>query len=130
MKAWKTKGKFCMGKIKIMLVGVLSGFVNGLLGTGGGIVLVFALGRFLKEKEGKDIFAVTLTVTMSMSVVSAIVYGFNGGLELDTGIRYGVAAIPGGIIGAYLLDKLKLETIKKVFGVLVLWVGLNMAGVI
>ena len=119
-----------MGKIKMMVVGILSGFVNGLLGTGGGIVLVFALGRFLKEKEGKDIFAVTLTVTMSMSVVSAIVYEVNGGLELGTGIRYGIAAIPGGIIGACLLDKLKLETIKKVFGVLVLWVGLNMAGVI
>ncbi|MBE6718464.1 MAG: sulfite exporter TauE/SafE family protein [Ruminococcaceae bacterium] len=115
---------------KLACVGLSAGFINGLLGTGGGIVLVFALDKLLKGKDGKDIFAMTLTVTLSMSIVSAFVYYLKGRLDFSTGIGYGIAAIPGGVVGAYLLNKLKTETVKKVFGVLVIWVGLNMAGVV
>ncbi len=112
-----------------MVVGISAGFINGLLGTGGGIVLVFVFGRYLKNMDKKDVFALTLTVTIVLSVVSAVVYYMKGGLEIKLGVQYGVCAIPGGIIGAYLLDKLKANTVRKAFGVLVIWAGLNMIGV-
>ena len=118
-----------MSLLFLMVVGISVGFINGLLGTGGGIVLVFVFGKYLKKIDKKDVFAMTLTVTIALSVVSAVVYYLKGGLEIKLGIKYGLCAIPGGVIGAYLLDKLKANTVKKAFGVLVIWAGLNMIGV-
>ena len=118
-----------MSLLLLMVVGISAGFINGLLGTGGGIVLVFVFGRYLKNMDKKDVFALTLTVTIVLSVVSAFVYYLKGGLEIKLGVQYGVCAIPGGIIGAYLLDKLKANTVRKAFGLLVIWAGLNMVGV-
>ena len=114
----------------IIVVGMLAGFINGLLGTGGGIVLIFALNKYLKKVDSKDIFVLTLTVTVARSVVSAAVYYLKGGLNIKMGLQYGICAIPGGVIGAYLLDKLKANTVKKAFGLLVIWAGLNMIGVL
>ena len=113
-----------------MIVGVLAGFINGLLGTGGGIILIFALNKYLKKVDSKDVFVLTLTVTVALSIVSAAVYYLKGGLVIKDGLQYGVFAIPGGIAGAYLLDKLKANTVKKAFGLLVIWAGLNMIGVL
>ena len=53
--------------VKVMLLaiaGAVAGFVNGLMGTGGGIVLVLALERLYRGKEeGGDVFVVTVAVT-------------------------------------------------------------------
>ena len=114
----------------IIVVGVLAGFINGLLGTGGGIMLIFALNKYLKKSDSKDVFVLTLTVTVALSIVSAVVYYLKGSLNIKTGLQYGIIAIPGGIAGAYLLDKLKANTVKKAFGLLVIWAGLNMIGVL
>ena len=113
--------------------GALAGFVNGLLGTGGGIVLVFALGRLLSDRgEGdeKDVFTLTLTVTAVLSLVSLIGYGGGGSLDLREGLKYGVGAVPGGLFGAYLLNRLDTEAVKTVFAFVTVFAGLRMAGVI
>ena len=113
----------------LICLGLSAGFVNGLLGTGGGIVLIFVIKRYLKKMDSKDVFVLTLTVTVAMSAVSAVMYYLRGDLDVKMGLKYGICAVPGGIMGAYLLDKLKYDTVRKAFGLLVIWAGLNMIGV-
>jgi uncharacterized membrane protein YfcA len=114
--------------------GLCAGFINGLLGTGGGILLVFLLGKMMKEKadgDGKDVFATTLTATAVMSVVSLFIYSKKGGVSLDKNlIQYIIGAVTGGFFGAVLLDKIRVRTAKIVFCVLLIFAGANMAGVI
>jgi uncharacterized membrane protein YfcA len=121
-------------KLFLMLAaGAAAGFVNGLLGTGGGIVLVLVLGKIYEHKEnggGKDVFALTVAVTAVLSVVSLWGYNKNGGVNLADGLKYGSAAVPGGIFGAYLLNKLDTEIMKTVFACVTVFGGLRMAGVI
>ncbi|MBE6642975.1 MAG: sulfite exporter TauE/SafE family protein [Ruminococcaceae bacterium] len=112
----------------VALVGGTAGFVNGLLGTGGGILLVFALNYMFKKADGKDIYATTLVVTLCMSAVSVFIYGRGGGLQMSECLKYGIAAVPGGLIGAYLLDRLNGKTVKRLFGVLLIVAGANMSG--
>ena len=108
------------------LCGVFAGFVNGLLGTGGGIILVFALNGIFKETENKDVYATTLTVTLALSLVSVMFYGKNMTFGAEELIKYGLSAAVGGVIGAFLLDRLKSKTVKRLFGALLVVAGINM----
>lgn len=117
-----------MNVVPIVIAGVGAGFINGLLGTGGGIVLIFALNYMLKGEKNKDIYAFTLCVTLVLSLVSLFVYVRKGSVDFTESVRYGLSAIPGGVIGAYLLDKLNGKIVKRVFAVLLIVAGANMAG--
>ncbi len=116
------------GIIPIIFTGSFAGFINGLLGTGGGIVLIFALNYMLKGEKNKDIYAFTLTVTLALSLVSLFVYARKGAVNFSESVRYGLAAIPGGVMGAFLLDKLNGKIVKRIFAVLLIVAGANMAG--
>ena len=111
------------------LAGVLSGVVNGLLGTGGGILTVLFLSKiYAKEKiySTKDIFAIPLCASLIMSVASLFFYLSEGFSELSASAPYMLAAVPGGVIGAILLDKLNSKTMKIIFALLVIWAGIGM----
>ena len=114
--------------ITLLFIGFIAGFTNGLLGTGGGIILVFALKYLYKNKELKDVFATTLAVILALSAVSAIVYLRKNSLPTSESIRFLIPAAAGGFAGAYLLEKIDVKWLKKVFGILIIFAGLNMTG--
>lgn len=111
------------------LAGVLSGVVNGLLGTGGGILTVFFLSKiYAREKiySTKDVFAITLCSSLIMSAASLVFYLSEGFFDLSQGAPYMLAAIFGGAFGAFLLDRLNSKTMKVIFALLVVWAGISM----
>jgi len=117
--------------VKILLLslcGISAGFLNGLLGTGGGIVLVFGLGSLIGKDDKKEVYTLTLAVCLLLSLLSAVSYAMNGGLSIGKGMRYALPAGIGGGIGAMLLDRLPTEAVGKIFGLLVVIAGANMAG--
>lgn len=117
--------------VKILLLalsGVSAGFLNGLLGTGGGIVLVFTLGSLIGKEDKKEVYTLTLAVCLFLSLLSAASYAVNGGITIKNGMRYALPAGIGGGIGAVLLDRLPTESVGKIFGILVVIAGANMAG--
>ena len=115
--------------VMLLLSGFLAGFINGLLGTGGGIILIFALKYLYKDKELKDVFATTLTVTLALSAVSVIVYFRKNNLPIYESPRFLLPALVGGFLGAYLLEKINVMWLKKIFGILIIVAGLNMTGI-
>jgi hypothetical protein len=103
--------------------------VNGFIGTGGGIILYFTLKLLNKDKsaeEMKDIMAMIVACIIPLSVISAVVYMIKGTLVYGKLAVYLPAALIGGIIGAFLLDKLKFKFIKKIFAVLIVYAGVRM----
>lgn len=106
------------------LAGLAAGFANGLLGAGGGILIVFALLRFLgAEVERRDIYANALCVMVPISLVSCIRYASDGRLSLSGFGAYALPALVGGLLGGILLGRLKASFLKKLFGALVIWSG-------
>jgi uncharacterized membrane protein YfcA len=105
----------------LLLLGGVAGFVNGLLGSGGGVILL--LGSLLTATEGsstdvRDRFAGTALVTMLLSAVSAILYFGHGKVALSALSSYLFPALAGGALGAYLLDRLPTVWAERLFAIL------------
>ena len=107
---------------------VLAGAVNGLLGTGGGVVLVLYLGHLFKEKKDgfKAAVAITLLCTFFMSLSSTAVYLLRGNVTFSDSLPYLIPSVLGGLAGAFIFSKIKPSALNTVFSLLVLWAGIRM----
>ena len=125
------KNIFNKNNIILSVASVTSGLLNGFAGTGGGIILYFALKLLNKLENGvknemKDIMATIISVVIPMSVISSVIYMAKGNVIYKELWIYLPAALIGGIIGAFLLDKLKFKIVKKVFAVMIIYAGVRM----
>ena len=112
----------------IPLAGFLAGGINGLLGAGGGIIVVFALTYALKGKEAdaREVFANALCVMLPVSAVSCIIYAVKGNIITEGFGIYVIPAIIGGAAGAILLGVIKVNLLKKIFALLIIYSGIMM----
>ena len=105
-----------------LIIGALAGAVNGLLGAGGGIIITYFLARVLgkEQKDENGVFANAVATMLPISIVSIALYLFKGYITFDNKLFSLVpSAIIGGILGAFLLTKLKLKSVKLIFAFLV-----------
>ncbi len=109
--------------IVTLTAGVLAGMLNGFLGSGGGIIIVFVTGLLLPQRDPKDIFATAVLSVLPMSIVSTYFYYRGGGISITDYAPYYASALFGGILGAVLLDKISTALLKTIFAVLMLWAG-------
>ncbi len=110
---------------KLITVGLISGLVSGFFGAGGGVVLIFALTLLLKN-EGKKIFAQTALITAAFSVVSAVIYALKGNLPFALSLKYLLPALIGGALGAFLLGRVKIKAVRRIFAFTVIAAGIIM----
>ena len=115
-------------------LGAGGGFINGLLGTGGGIFLVYTL-RWYSERHAqdgrgilgtRDVYAGALAVMLPISVFSATHYARAGALDLSSFAPLLLPSVVGGVLGGILLDKLRIDLLRRLFALLVLCSGILM----
>ena len=109
----------------LALFSLLAGAINGFLGTGGGIVLVYALGA-ITDNDKKDNFATTLCAIIPMSLVSLISYGNSGNIDTSLMKTLIFPAVIGGALGALLTDKIRTKYLSLFFALLVMYSGICM----
>ncbi len=113
-------------KLILPFGGLCAGFINGLLGTGGGIIIIFMLNMMYRNSDPKDSFATAIASILPMSVVSAGFYLKGGSFALSDVLIYILPAVVGGIMGALLLCRIKADLLKKVFACLVIYAGVSL----
>ena len=111
-----------------LMLGLLAGLLNGLLGAGGGIVLVRGAERILPREyhDGRDVFANALCVMLPISAVSAIAYVMRGSVHGLDFSRFILPAILGGAGGGLLLSVIDTRLLRLIFSALVVWSGITM----
>lgn len=110
--------------MKIMLIGIIAGFISGMFSSGGGLILVPVLVYFLGLTE-KKARATSLFCILPMVIMTAIVYSRNNFINWNIGIKCAVGGIVGGIIGGKLLNKLPVKYLKLSFIVFLIYAGVS-----
>lgn len=129
-------GQAGMTVLFLLLLGAGAGFINGLLGTGGGILLVYVMRTYARRHRTsdvqenasaqRDVYATALSTMLPISVFSAVHYARAGALDLQAFSPFLLPSVIGGLIGGWLLDRLGLDWLKRLFALLVLISGVLM----
>ena len=116
--------------VLLAILSLVGGILNGLFGTGGGTVLVFALGYLLSREHAKDAFIISSVGVLAFSAVSAVLYGSGGAYDAAVLPRFVLSATVGGVAGAFLFRRIGTRWLRRIFAVLTLYAGLRMLGVL
>lgn len=112
------------------VVAVAAGFLNGFIGTGGGILIIFILRWFYRTNperyHPKDFFAAAILCIIPISLISLVIYAPNQSIDLPAFLPMLLCGAAGSLLGAWLLDKIKLPWLNRIFAVLIIWAGISM----
>ena len=111
--------------LPLLLLGLGVGFINGMLGAGGGILLIYGLQKLCKRVADKrSVFATAIAVILPLSVLTAIQYFRRGSLELNAFAPLILPAVAGGVLGGLLLRRLSPRFLSRLFAAVVLISGI------
>ncbi len=121
------KGK-TIGEVSIWLLlptFFCAGFLNGLSGVGGGMILGVALPLLLGAGGTKKSFSYIALAVFLFSLVSAAVYLSLGRMTLNGVGETVLPALLGGAIGGLLLQRIDPILLKCLFAGLLLYAGVR-----
>ena len=101
--------------MKIAFVGIIAGIINGLFGSGSGMIILPALANAENSDEVKA-RGTTIMSVLCLSIISSIFYLKNNQNVLELQIVWYVVA--GGIIGATVGSKIIKKISKKYLQIL------------
>jgi len=105
------------------IIGLVGGVTSGLFGVGGGIVMVPAMFYFLKL-DIKTAIGTSLVVIIPTAISGALKHQHLGNIDWRVAAMLVPLAVAGGFLGAYLTGHLPAETLKRLFGVLLVGAGI------
>ena len=113
----------------LLLIGLAAGFVNGLLGAAGGLVVVMGLRALFQKKaaNGHRFYATAIAVMLPLSALSAWQYARGGHLPQFSLLTLILPAALGGAVGALLLRRISPRIMSRIFAVVVLISGIMLA---
>lgn len=107
------------------LFGSVTGLLNGLFGSGGGVAAVLLL-RKIFGLETKQAHASALMVIFPLSLISLMIYGFRGEIPFSVAFWTGIGGVLGGIAGAKLLKKISSVWVSRLFGIMMIAAAVRM----
>lgn len=113
---------FQNSRIRIATAGLLAGFVTGLFGTGGGMVLVPLL-TLLTDFSEEQIFPASISIILPVCVVSLALTALDGSLSWKDAFPYVLGGILGGIAAGKWGRRIPVFWLHRGLGILILWGG-------
>lgn len=113
-----------MKKTGNILFGILTGVVNMLIGSCGGVVAVESL-----KKEGLDqtkAHATAIAVILPLTVISAIMYIVRGNVTVSDSTVYIIPGLIGSVVGSIALKKIPKKLLGKAFSIFIIYAGIRM----
>jgi len=111
--------------ITAILIGALSGIVAALCGVGGGVVMVPAFVLLLAAPQ-KEAVATSLLVIIPTAIIASIKNHQNGFGDYKVALVTAIGASITAWFAADWLKTLQSETLTRIFGVVLLLMGVRM----
>lgn len=105
--------------MKDAFTGFLTGIVNGLFGSGGGMIAVPCMKKFQNIPQ-KKANATAIAIILPLTLISICIYIFKVQIPYKEVLLVSLGGFLGGIVGAKLLNKLKGRIIGIIFGIFIL----------
>jgi uncharacterized membrane protein YfcA len=101
------------------LLGVAAGFLSGLFGVGGGILIVPALVLLLKMDQ-RLAHGTSLAAVLPISLASLITYWAHGNIDWPVALFLAIGAVAGAVVGTRLLHVLPERALGYAFAILLI----------
>jgi uncharacterized membrane protein YfcA len=109
----------------LVLLGLFSGFLGGLLGVGGGIIvvpiLILAFNLRAQQAVGTSLVMIIFT-----ALSATFAYSRQKRLDWKVGLMGAVVTVPGAVIGAYLTQFFSSNSLTIIFGVFLFFIAASM----
>lgn len=99
--------------VALILLGLVAGFLSGLFGVGGGVIVVpmlLLLGLDQRLAAGSSVAAI-----LPSSIVGAIGYGISGHIDWIAGLLLAVGIVAGAQLGTFLLARIPRDVLFWIF---------------
>ena len=107
------------------LAGAAAGTVNGLFGTGGGMILIPLL-THLTPLEGQDLFHNSVAVILPVSLVTLGITATHTPLPWSQALLWMAGSGIGGIAAGLLGKKIPVKWLHRVLGLFILYGGIRL----
>jgi len=115
-----------MVQLSYILLGLAAGTFSGFMGLGGGILLapalVYIFGLTQHQAQGTSLAVMVPPITL----LAALKYYHSGNVRLDMALFIALGFIAGGVFGATVVHGIPDVVLKKIFGLILLLVGVKM----
>ena len=109
-----------------VFLGLVAGFLSGLIGIGGGVIivpaLVFVFGLAQHEAQGTTL----ALLVPPIGLLAALTYFRKGFVNLEIALFICVGFVVGSLLGARLATGLSNVVLERVFGIALLGIALKM----
>lgn len=112
-------------RYKAVLIGLFSGLVAGLTGTGGGIINMPLFLSVMRMPIYNAVASSTFVIFPS-SLASAIRHVLNGDINYFVGLPFVIGSIIGANIGPRIAIRLRSQYLRLVVGIVLLYAGATM----
>jgi uncharacterized membrane protein YfcA len=111
--------------LKLAATGTMAGLFSGLFGVGGGIVMVPLLVLWLGYGERRAT-GTSLAAIVVISAMATLLQGAYGNVAIGKGLLIGIPAVGGVLLGTWIQQRVRTETIGLLFGLLMIAVAVDL----
>ncbi|MBE5813420.1 MAG: sulfite exporter TauE/SafE family protein [Clostridiales bacterium] len=111
--------------MKFAIVGIIAGIINGLFGSGSGMIILPVLASNIDEIKSRG---TTLMSVLFLSIISSIFYIKNLAIQIELKTIWYVVAggIIGGALGAKIINKIPIKYLQILLAIFMIGTGIRM----
>ncbi len=109
---------------KKALYGTAIGFINALLGAGGGMLAVPMLKKF--DIDQREAHINSVAVIMPLSLLSAFLYLKTGNVDFKDAFPYLLPGVLGAAVGSNIIKHFSNNALNKIFALFMIWAGIRL----
>lgn len=112
--------------IGLVVLGLLAGYLSGLVGIGGGIIMVPVLVLFFGFTQHKAQGTTLALLMIPVGIFGVMNYHKTGNVDIKTALLLCCGFVLGSYLGSKTAISLSQDTLRKIFAVLMFIVAIRM----